>query len=136
MAMPPEIRRTFRAGLQKMQEELAKEEEVDSSIFKVKPITNGFLVEYNDVEEYDVRVPHYEAFDPTKPRPALGSPLKMVTERRWRFKQATVFCADAGSIKKQIDHALDLERKVKELIAQGILTEGDGTTQTDLAVGA
>jgi hypothetical protein len=48
--------------------------------------------------------------------------LKMETRKRWKMTRVSVFCADADQIKNQVDHALKLERRVKELIAQGILS--------------
>lgn len=133
MAINPEIRQALRAALKKLDTELAKKsEEVDTTLFRVNPITNGYIVTFTDVEEFEVKVPIYDP--PGHPTARqLGQPPKMQPQRRWRLAQREVFCADAGEVKDQVDDALKLEQKVKNLVAEGVLGGNDGYEDTLIA---
>jgi hypothetical protein len=144
MAMNPEVRKVLQAAVKKMGDELAKRPDEQLPLFEVNPITNGYLVEYNNVEEYDVRFPVYDppgaigVPPPGSPRvihqgPPPGAP-RMETQKRWKIVRASVYCYDADAIKTAVDDALALEEKVKNLIAEGILSSD--SIHGDVAVGA
>lgn len=132
--MDAEMRRSLQAALAKMREELAKKPDEEIPTFEVKPIHNGYLVEYNDVEEYTVKVPIYP---PPGGVHGVGTPCGPTYEsqHRWKIVRVSVFCADADAIKHRVDESLRLEEKVKLLIAEGVLSSNDASV-FDTAVGA
>lgn len=97
---------------------------MNANLLSVRPIANGFLMDYDDVEEFDVKEPIY-------PPARLGQPgsPQFETRHRWRIVRKEVYCADAEAIKTEVDRALELEEKVKRLKAEGVLAgeEGYGT---------
>jgi len=146
MAMNPEVRHVLKAAVKKMGDELAKRPDEQLALFEVNPITNGYLVTYNNVEEYDVKIPVYELPPAIAPSPLppggyrpgrkLGEPPKMESQKRWKIVRSEVYCADGAAIKAAVDDALKLEEKVKNLIAEGILLNGEVHGDVDLAIGA
>jgi len=141
MALQPEVRRALRAALVKLHDELGKKDEQDTTVFRVNPISNGYIVSYDDVEEFEIKVPVYElpsAIAPGALPPGgrkLGELPKMEAKKRWKLKRAEVFCVDAAAIKVAVDDALKLEEKVKNLIAEGVLSS-DGPNYSEPGVGA
>lgn len=121
MAMSPEIKQALRAALKKLDTELSKKEEEDTTIFRVNPISNGHIVTFVDVEDYEVEVPVYDP--PGAPNPLRPpKPPRFEKQKRWRLTQREVYCANAAAIKAQVDEALALEEKVRLLIAEGVLS--------------
>lgn len=126
-----ELAQVIRVGLEKMQAVLKHQKDDALPLFEVRPISNGYLVCYNDVEQYEVKVPTYHPVGPRHPGPPPGMPAAptMETKQRFRLKRAEVFCSDAAAIKVAVDEALKLEEKVKLLVAENILSD-----DTDFAV--
>lgn len=124
MGLNPEIRQAMRAALKKLDTELAKkEDDPERPTFKVRPVFNGHLATFVDVEEYETEVPIYTP--PGSPGYVAGMPPKYEVKKRWRLVQREVFCADAAGLKSMIDEALALEGRVKLLIAEGVLGGND-----------
>lgn len=128
-----ELLEVIRAGLKRMEAAVQAKKDTELPIFEVRPIMNGFIVFYNDVEEYDVTIPAY-APPGQNPLNPPGAP-KMEQQRRYRMKRAEVYCADADAIKRAVEESLKLEEKVRLLIAEGVL-RGDHNPDHDTAVGA
>lgn len=127
-----QVMQIIETGLKAARQKLLEEAEIAQPIFEVRPIGNGFVVQYNDIEQYDKQVVDYSQMNPTHGGRALGTPPQMRTVRRFRFKRAEVYCADAAAIKVAVDDALRLDEKVKLAAAEGVLSDsGDA----DLAVG-
>jgi hypothetical protein len=97
-------------------------------IFKVVPISNGFLVAFPDTEEYKVKGPVFRHLAPSQ-RPVLHP--EMEEKRRWRIVMREVYCADGDAIKLQIEEALKIVEKVKFMKAQAELT-GETEDEGDL----
>lgn len=104
-----ELRELARMGQAKLNEHL----------FTVRPISNGFVVHYDDVEEYQAKVPVYDV--PAAPRMIPHGPPKMETRTKHRVVRKEVFCADAAAIKAEVDRALGLVDRVKLLRAEDVL---------------
>ena len=92
-----------------------------ADLLKVRPIANGFIMDYDDVEEYEVKIPVY---DPTHSPRGPGD-MKTETRRKWKVVRKEVYCADAVAIKLQIDEALRLSEKIKYQMAQDSLSGED-----------
>lgn len=120
-----ELAQVIRVGLEKMQAVLGRQKEDTLPVFEVRPISNGYLVCYNDVEQYDIQVPRFDPIAPGAPPTPRGArrQMDMETKTRFRLKRAEVFCADAAAIKVAVDEALRLEEKVKLLIAENVLSD-------------
>lgn len=116
---PDEIAEMARIGKAAMQ----------ANLFTVRPISNGFLMDYDDVEEFEIKRPTMPGPRVAgHPRPQLGVPPEMETVRRWKVKRKEVFCADAQAIKDQVDEALKLSEKIKLKKAEDVLS---GQSDTD-----
>lgn len=120
-----DLLQVIKVGLEKMQAALRHQKDDALPIFEVNPISNGYLVSYNDVEEYTIQVPRFDPIAPGAPPTNRGArrQMDMETKARFRIKRAEVFCADAAAIKVAIDEALKLEEKVKLLIAENVLSD-------------
>lgn len=123
MGLNPEIRQAMRAALKKLDAELAKkEDDPERPTFKTRPVSNGYLATFADIEEYETEVPVY---DPPGSPGGPGRLPKYEKRKRWRLVQREVYCADAAAIKIQVDEALALEEKIRLLIAEGALGGND-----------
>jgi hypothetical protein len=122
-------------GISAYTQATAKLKQAEGSIFEVTTISNGFIVIYQDIEEYETKVPNYPTH-PGRLQPAIGSPPEMVTRRRWKIVTRNVYCADGEAIKVHVDEALKLTEKVKHMKAQDVLSDQDDTIGAYASVGA
>jgi hypothetical protein len=133
---PNALRQIVDTGIDAYTQATAKLKQAEGSIFEVTTISNGFIVTYQDIEEFETTVPKYTPRAPGHPRPTLGAPPEMETLRRWKIVVREVYCADGEAIKVQVDEALKLTEKVKQMKAQDVLSGGDDYLRLGTAVGA
>lgn len=114
-----QVMQIIETGLKAARQRLLEQAEVVLPIFEMSRIGNGFIVKYDTLDEFEKQIPIYPPHNPLTP-PAVPT---MQTVRRYRFKRAEVYCADAKAVKAAVDDALKLEEKVKLATAEGVLSD-------------
>lgn len=118
-----ELRKAIQAGVAVLRGTVEQAKNEDRPVFEVTTVSNGFIVTFPDIEEFEVKRPVLRP-----PAPGRMSPPNLEDEviRRWKLIWREVYCADAEAIKVQVDEALRLVEKVKHLKAQDVLSgQGD-----------
>lgn len=129
---PDELRKVIQTGMAAVRGTLEKAKDEDRPVFEVTTISNGFIVTFPDVEEFEFKRPMLRPPGQHRPMTVPAPPIEMETVKRWKLIWREVYCADAEAIKAQVDEALRLVEKVKHMKAQDVLS---GQDDTEYAVG-